>query len=73
MTERSIRPIARPKSPHLQVYRPTLTMTMSIAHRLTAAALYFGTVLFVWWLMAISAGHGAYALARLIHPTEARR
>ena len=62
MVEGPERPKARPRSPHLQVYRPTLTMTMSIAHRLTGAALYFGTVLFVWWLMAISAGPGSYAL-----------
>jgi succinate dehydrogenase / fumarate reductase, cytochrome b subunit len=46
----------RPLSPHLQIYRPTLTMVMSIAHRLTGMALYFGSVLFVWWLTAASMG-----------------
>ncbi len=44
--------VTRPLSPHLQVYRMTLTMAMSIAHRLTGAALYVGTILFVWWLLA---------------------
>jgi succinate dehydrogenase / fumarate reductase cytochrome b subunit len=44
----------RPISPHLTVYRLTLTMAMSIAHRVTGAALYFGTLLLVWWLVAAS-------------------
>ena len=44
----------RPISPHLTVYRLTLTMAMSIAHRITGVALYLGTVLLVWWLVAAS-------------------
>lgn len=44
--------VRRPLSPHLQVYRPMLSMMMSIAHRVTGAALFFGTVLFVGWLSA---------------------
>ncbi len=44
----------RPISPHLTVYRLTLTMVMSGAHRVTGAALYFGTLLLVWWLVAAS-------------------
>ncbi len=35
-------PVARPLSPHLQIYRWTWTMAMSIAHRVTGAALYGG-------------------------------
>ena len=42
----------RPLSPHLSVYRPTITMTMSILHRITGCALYFGTLLVAWWLIA---------------------
>ena len=42
----------RPLSPHLTVYRPSITMTMSIVHRITGAALYFGTLLVAWWLIA---------------------
>jgi succinate dehydrogenase / fumarate reductase, cytochrome b subunit len=42
----------RPLSPHLQIYRPMLSMMMSITHRITGAALFFGTILFVWWLSA---------------------
>ena len=42
----------RPLSPHLQIYKPMLTMMMSIAHRITGTALYFGTLLVAWWLIA---------------------
>lgn len=52
---------ARPLSPHLQVYRPTITMVMSIVHRITGSALYVGTLLLAWWLVAIAAGPEAYA------------
>jgi succinate dehydrogenase / fumarate reductase cytochrome b subunit len=45
---------ARPLSPHLTVYKPTITMTMSILHRITGAAMYFGTLLVAWWLIAAS-------------------
>jgi succinate dehydrogenase / fumarate reductase, cytochrome b subunit len=34
-------PVERPLSPHLFIYKPTLTMTMSIVHRVTGASLYF--------------------------------
>lgn len=43
---------ARPVSPHLQVYRLIPTMLMSIVHRITGAALYFGILLFAAWLVA---------------------
>ncbi len=42
----------RPLSPHLQIYKRTLTMTLSIVHRITGIALYAGTLLLVWWLTA---------------------
>ena len=51
----------RPLSPHLQIYKPMLTMMMSIVHRVTGGALYFGTLLLVWWLIAAAAGPNAYA------------
>lgn len=44
----------RPLSPHLQIYRPMLTMMMSIFHRITGIALYAGVLLLVWWLIAAS-------------------
>jgi len=53
----------RPLSPHLQIYRPMLTMIMSIAHRITGVALYSGTLLLAWLLIAASTGAGSYAAA----------
>jgi succinate dehydrogenase / fumarate reductase cytochrome b subunit len=50
----------RPLSPHLQVYRWPIPMVMSILHRVTGAALYFGTLLMVWWLVAAGSGPNAY-------------
>lgn len=54
-------PAARPLSPHLQIYRPLLTMMMSIVHRVTGAALYAGTLFLAWWLIAAASGPNAYA------------
>ncbi len=54
----------RPLSPHLQVYRLTLTMAMSILHRITGVGLYFGTLLLAWWLIAAATGPEAYALVQ---------
>ena len=54
----------RPLSPHLQIYRWHATMTMSILHRVTGSALYFGTVLLVWWLVAAASGEAAFDLAK---------
>ena len=53
--------IERPLSPHIQTYRWTLTMALSIVHRITGIALYFGTLLLAWWLIAAASGPGAYA------------
>jgi succinate dehydrogenase / fumarate reductase cytochrome b subunit len=52
----------RPLSPHIQIYRWTLTMFLSILHRATGVALYSGTLLLVWWLMAAATGPEAFAL-----------
>ena len=54
-------PAARPLSPHLQIYRPMLTMMMSIAHRITGFGLYFGTLILAWWLLAAASGPNGYA------------
>lgn len=52
---------SRPLSPHLQIYRRTMTMMMSIMHRVTGAALYVGTLLLASWLMTAAAGADAYS------------
>jgi succinate dehydrogenase / fumarate reductase cytochrome b subunit len=50
----------RPLSPHLQVYSMRINMLMSIVHRITGSALYFGTVILVAWLIAAAMGPDAY-------------
>ena len=54
----------RPLSPHLQVYRPQLTSSLSILHRLTGVGLAIGTLLLVYWLVAAASGAGAYESAQ---------
>jgi len=50
----------RPLSPHIQIYRWPITMAMSIAHRVSGGALYFGTVLLAVWLIAMASGESAF-------------
>jgi succinate dehydrogenase / fumarate reductase cytochrome b subunit len=57
----------RPLSPHLQVYRPMLTMMMSIFHRITGAALYAGALLLVYYLVAAANGPATFATAASIY------
>ncbi|MGZ8409473.1 MAG: succinate dehydrogenase, cytochrome b556 subunit, partial [Hyphomicrobium sp.] len=52
--------IDRPLSPHLQIYRPLINMVMSILHRITGAALYFGTIILAAWLVAAASGPEAF-------------
>ena len=54
---------ARPISPHLQIYRWYFSMALSILHRATGIALTAALPLFVWWLVALASGPGAYAYA----------
>ena len=54
----------RPLSPHLQVYKPQLTSVLSIFHRATGVFLVVGTLLLVYWLLALAAGPEAYASAQ---------
>ena len=56
-----VKAVERPLSPHLTIYKPMLTMLMSIAHRITGFGLYFGTLLLAWWLLAAASGPNAYA------------
>ena len=54
----------RPLSPHLQIYRPQLTSVLSITHRATGVALVIGTLVLVYWLLAVASGAEAYASAQ---------
>jgi succinate dehydrogenase / fumarate reductase cytochrome b subunit len=58
-TERRAR--ERPLSPHLQIYRPQINMVMSILHRITGAALYVGSLLLAWWLLAAATSPDYFA------------
>ena len=50
-----------PLSPHLTWYRPQITSVLSILHRATGIALSVGSLLLVWWLVAIEAGGRVFA------------
>lgn len=51
----------RPLSPHLSVYRPMLTMMMSIAHRITGAGLYVAMMLMALFLLGAGIGGGMFS------------
>ncbi|MET0436724.1 MAG: succinate dehydrogenase, cytochrome b556 subunit [Devosia sp.] len=58
---------ARPTSPHLQIYRWTITMAMSIIHRATGIANYAGMALLAIWLVAAAADQEALNLVNLVY------
>ena len=58
------KPVARPLSPHLQIYRPMLSMTMSILHRITGIGLAIGMIGLVWWFTAASISDLYFGLAQ---------
>jgi succinate dehydrogenase / fumarate reductase cytochrome b subunit len=58
---------SRPLSPHLSIYKFTLTMAMSIIHRGTGMAMYFGTLLIVLWLGAAALGDAPFAVINAIY------
>ena len=64
------RAIERPLSPHLSVYRIMINTVMSIVHRITGAALYFGTLLLAAWLVAAAMGERQFTLVNSLfgHP-----
>lgn len=60
-------PHERPLSPHLQIYKPSLTMVMSILHRITGVALYAGTVLLVVYLLALTTGKSGFEQVQAVY------
>ena len=56
------RPVHRPLSPHLQIYRPQLTSMLSILHRATGIALAVGALYLAVWVMCAAASPRAYAV-----------
>jgi succinate dehydrogenase / fumarate reductase cytochrome b subunit len=63
-TQASARP--RPLSPHLTIYRWPITGIMSIMHRITGGALYFGTLLVAWWLIASATSERQFDIANAV-------
>jgi succinate dehydrogenase / fumarate reductase cytochrome b subunit len=70
MAHATERAVERPLSPHLQIYSPLINMVMSIVHRITGVALYAGTLLLAWWLIAAASGPMYFAFVSDIagHP-----
>ena len=61
-TETAPKPMRpRPLSPHLQVYRLTLTMVMSGLHRITGLCLFIGTLLLAWFLIAAASDASTFS------------
>lgn len=60
-------PAERPLSPHLQIYKPSITMVMSILHRITGAALFVGTLLLVIFLVALASGKTSFGTVQAIY------
>ena len=59
----SAKPVTRPLSPHLQIYRLPLTAWLSITHRITGIGLALGTLLLTWWVASAASGPEAYDVA----------
>ena len=52
----------RPLSPHIGIYKFTMTMAMSIAHRITGIGLYAGVLVLAWFLIAASTDAAAFGV-----------
>jgi len=51
----------RPLSPHIQVYDMLqITALLSILHRITGVVMGIGTLVLVWWLVAVASGPEYY-------------
>ena len=57
------KPVVRPLSPHLQIYRLPLAALISITHRITGVGLALGTLLLTYWVTAAACGPAAYGTA----------
>ncbi len=50
----------RPLSPHLQIWKWSMNMALSIFHRASGIALSVGTLMLVWMLVAAAGGSESY-------------
>ena len=60
------KPVERPLSPHLQIYRIQMTSVSSILTRITGHALMAGVILGVWWLLAAAVSDRYFATANAV-------
>ena len=65
-TTGAAKPVERPLSPHLQVYRIQITSVSSILTRITGQALMAGVILGVWWLLAAAVSDQSFATANAV-------
>ena len=56
----------RPLSPHLTIYKPQITSLLSICHRLCGMTLAMGSLLAVWWVVALASSPSYYAFVQNI-------
>jgi succinate dehydrogenase / fumarate reductase cytochrome b subunit len=61
-----IKPVSRPLSPHLQIYRPMLSTAMSIIHRITGMGLALGLLGFALWLLAAASSDQCFGLVQSV-------
>src|SRR5580692_1111584 len=54
---------ARPTSPHWQIYRWEIGMSLSILHRITGGFLALGLIALSFWFVSLASGPDAYATA----------
>jgi succinate dehydrogenase / fumarate reductase cytochrome b subunit len=52
--------VARPMSPHLQIYRWPISMALSILHRASGVALGIGTLMLACWLVSAATSPDAF-------------
>jgi len=64
MLDQSRKMTQRPLSPHLQIYRPMLSTSMSILHRITGLGLVLGVAGLVWWIFAAATSDAYFALVQ---------
>ncbi|WP_188054038.1 succinate dehydrogenase, cytochrome b556 subunit [Sphingosinithalassobacter sp. CS137] len=62
---------SRPLSPHLGIWKWGPHMAVSIVHRVTGSGMAtVGTLLLVWWLVALASGEAVYAGFRDVFTVE---
>ena len=54
--------IKRPLSPHLQIYRPQITSTLSILHRIAGVIVAFGALFFAFMIFILSTSPAFFTL-----------